>query len=241
MPDDEGGGASIGIPQLIACVIVGFVLFRWVFSSPQAPDNTSATRNTSSRASGTPAAPRRLRNGRPVTNDMIEVVQAMFPQASAAAIRYDLEKNGGSVETTTEKILEEGTLPEPPAGYISPTAPANLAPPRPSSSTPRRQPTPNTLSNTVQNTGGATASTSSGSKSIHPDLITRYNLQSRAKDFQVGSSSAEALASVTTKKNDKASLFLRGRERRDNMILDARKKMEERLAKEQSNAGSSSA
>ena len=36
---------------------------------------------------------------------MVEVVQAMFPQVSPAAIRYDLERNGGSIEATTERIL----------------------------------------------------------------------------------------------------------------------------------------
>jgi len=55
---------------------------------------------------------------------MIDAIQSMFPQVSSAAIRYDLERNGGDIEATTEKILAGGTLREvsstpPPFPFLS--------------------------------------------------------------------------------------------------------------------------
>lgn len=53
------------------------------------------------------------RQRRPVTQSMIEVVQAIAPNVSVAQIRWDLEKTG-NIEATVERYLSEGTLPHPP-------------------------------------------------------------------------------------------------------------------------------
>lgn len=50
-----------------------------------------------------------------------EVVRGMFPQISLNAIKWELQKNGGSVEITTEKILAQGFLPEASPLFLSPT------------------------------------------------------------------------------------------------------------------------
>jgi len=91
---------SIGIPQLAILALVVFFIFRWFFNS--SPNTASTTSIGSSR----------IRSPRRITPEMIDAVQSMFPQISTAAIRYDLERNGGDIEATTEKILAGGTLRE---------------------------------------------------------------------------------------------------------------------------------
>ncbi|KAF3922801.1 hypothetical protein AA313_de0209641 [Arthrobotrys entomopaga] len=197
--DDSAG--AIGIPQIILGVIAIAIFYRWfTSSSPSGPEAVASNSGRRSRTS----------NGPPVNADAVEALRAMFPQVSAAAIRWDLERNGGRLETTTEKILSEGTLPEPPASSSFQTPGTTPSPSGSRGSTVGMAPSP------IKSTSGYT------------DLIARYNLHSRLNSFQPGSSRAEN-ASLPNKKNDKASLFLRGRERRDVMILEARKKMEEML------------
>ena len=105
-----GSSPSIGIPQLAACLLIGYLFFRWYNSSP--PPASSATGSASSSAAA--AAHRRP----PTAQDLArlqqraEVVHGMFPQISLSAIKWELQKNGGSVEITTEKILAQGFLPE---------------------------------------------------------------------------------------------------------------------------------
>ncbi|KAF3930802.1 hypothetical protein ABW20_dc0107228 [Dactylellina cionopaga] len=96
-PEDIGG--SIGIPQLIFCAIVVALVYRYVVNSNQG--DTSINNGRRPRA-----------NNPAITADAIEALRAMFPQVSVAAIRWDLERNGGNVDATTEKILAEGSLPE---------------------------------------------------------------------------------------------------------------------------------
>lgn len=106
-------GASspgIGIPQLAACLLIGYLFFRWYNSS--SPPASSDTGSASSSVAA--AAPRRP----PTAQDFArleqraEIVHGMFPQISLSSIKWELQKNRGSVEVTTEKILEQGFLPE---------------------------------------------------------------------------------------------------------------------------------
>ncbi|KAK6496510.1 hypothetical protein TWF481_002526 [Arthrobotrys musiformis] len=193
----------IGIPQLIFCAIVAALFYRYVLS-PSQPSHGPG-----------PSSGRRPRAA--VSQADIDSVRVMFPQISAAAIRWDLEKNGSSVPTTTEKILNDGFLPEPPASVIR-----QAAPPLP--------PSVNGHSGPIGGAGRPQATAPSSSSppaatTLGPsDLITRYNLHSRLETYRPETSTEQL--SLSPKKNDKASLFIRGRERRDLMILEARKKME---------------
>ncbi|KAJ6264263.1 Coronin-2B [Drechslerella dactyloides] len=90
--------ASPSLSQLIFCALVVLLVYRYLTSSPQAQD-AGHTRSSGTTNSTVPA-------------DAVEALRAMFPQVSVAAIWWDLERNGGSVEATTEKILAEGSLPE---------------------------------------------------------------------------------------------------------------------------------
>ncbi|KAF4622663.1 hypothetical protein G7Y89_g14365 [Cudoniella acicularis] len=127
---------------------------------------------------------------------------------------WDLQRNGGNVVATTERILSGRGLEVPPQSFQPPL-------PVPASSTP------------------STSSTPSQAKAVQPDLITRYNL--KAKLAEEASSRGESPASGeeetkqkqgqawSTNKGERQALLQR---RREEMILAARRKMEAKVAAE---------
>ena len=104
MPADDG---SFSIPQVAACVIIGYFVLRWFLKSPDAAAATSSSgsSSTAAPASRRPVDRRRLAQ-------QVEVVKGMFPQFSEAAIEAELLRNGLSIEVTTDRILSTGFLPE---------------------------------------------------------------------------------------------------------------------------------
>ncbi len=74
----------------------------------------------------------------------------------------------------------------------------------------------------------------------HPDLITRYNLKDKVDGDAAGSSGAEASGGQgsgkawSSNRDERQSLL---QKRRDQMILEARRKMEAKLAAEKAAAG----
>ncbi|KAH8918890.1 hypothetical protein BT69DRAFT_535007 [Atractiella rhizophila] len=86
-----------------------FFFIHWLSKRPSTPSTARA-------------APRRQ-----VPQSKIDQVASMFPTLSTGSIKYELEKNGANVERAVEKILLEGFLPEPPAGWFGEENP----PPRP--------------------------------------------------------------------------------------------------------------
>ena len=81
--------ATISIPSL---VIVGFLLFfsyRWFFASHSSSSSSSS-------------APR---NGLRFTAAQVEQISQMFPQLNRRDIMWDLHRNRGSVQATTERVL----------------------------------------------------------------------------------------------------------------------------------------
>jgi len=66
----------------------------------------------------------------------------------------------------------------------------------------------------------------------HTDLITRFNLQEALKTFTMPDKSSIDVKGKAVQRNDKASLMVRAKERRNLMILEARKKMEEMIVRE---------
>ncbi len=80
----------------------------------------------------------------------------------------------------------------------------------------------------------------------HPDLITRYNLKNRLDEFtnnaegggdSPGASGGKGNAKAWSSNRDERQSLLQ--KRRDQMILEARKKMEAKIAAEKAAAGSS--
>lgn len=197
--------AGLGLPQVAACLLVGYFVFRWFFKATN-PSSSAAQRPS-------PVDPRRLQQ-------QVDLIHGMFPQIPAAAVQAELIRNGGNIEITTEKILANGFLPEPPAppattASATPPAPAPSPAPRPSVPTQRRGAPP-------------PASSSSGSSAIlsqYSDLITRYNLHSRL--HEIDPSSAVAPGSRGKAPATKSDRQLAHHSKRDDMILAARRRIQE--------------
>ncbi|KAL5504967.1 hypothetical protein ACEPAH_7630 [Sanghuangporus vaninii] len=172
-----------------------------------------------------------------VTQEMIETVASMFPDMPRENIHYDLLRTG-SVEQTTNKIIERGYLDTPRAGYFriyphtdsqgqrpQPTRPASAA------SSANLQPQPQA------------SSSSSSFVKPGPSLIERYQLKERLSgqggvaidtpEQAGGKASWEA-----TPERREASL----KERKAQMVLAARKRLleQQKAVSEAAGTGSSS-
>lgn len=83
---------TINIPQLILIIVLGGLAIRYFFFSGSSSSSTvshgrSAANNTRAREAD------------------VERIQQMFPQVSRRSIMWDLQRNGGNVVATTERIL----------------------------------------------------------------------------------------------------------------------------------------
>jgi len=83
---------TINIPQIIAVVLVGFFAIRWFLSSSS--NTQSSSRNA----------------GRQINPAHVEQVMGMFPQLDRRTVMWDLQRNGGSVQATTERVLSGRSL-----------------------------------------------------------------------------------------------------------------------------------
>ena len=140
--------------------------------------------------------------GRQVDINKIDQVSAMFPQLDRRTIAWDLHHNGGNVSATTERVLAGRGLDQPPPSFQP-----NIPPPASAGASSGQQ----------KNVGGM------------PDLITRYNLQTRisGKGKQAMPSEEEQRRSKqgswSADKGQRADGLKR---RREEMILEARRRME---------------
>ncbi|KAF2149957.1 hypothetical protein K461DRAFT_281206 [Myriangium duriaei CBS 260.36] len=181
---------SFNIPQVIAVLLVGFLAIRWFLSS------------SNHQGSGSRGA------GRQIDPAHVEQIHQMFPQLDRRTIMWDLQRNGGSVQATTERVLSGRTLAQPPPSFRPqlPTSPAPTA---------------------------ASGSRQADAKAPLPDLITRFNLSSKlnvASDAQP--SQADSATATPSKqsgwsqnKTERSELM---RKRKEEMILAARRKMEDK-------------
>jgi coupling of ubiquitin conjugation to ER degradation protein 1 len=87
MPEEE---PSLNIPSLLTLAVVSFFVIRWFFKRDGSPD-----------AGG----PRTRGRGNIVDPAQVEQIAQMFPQLSSREIIWDLQRNGGNVAATTERIL----------------------------------------------------------------------------------------------------------------------------------------
>ncbi|KAL9598062.1 MAG: hypothetical protein Q9219_004756 [cf. Caloplaca sp. 3 TL-2023] len=127
----------------------------------------------------------------------------MFPQLSRRDIQWDLQLNGGSVQATTERVLSGRGLARPPPSFQPLPSPASS-----STTATRTPPAP---------------------KSTHPDLITRYRLESRISQSDNRSESEEKeKAKAPTWGQTRAERQALLQKRKDEMVLAARRRMEER-------------
>ncbi|KAG2336143.1 hypothetical protein BDR05DRAFT_155453 [Suillus weaverae] len=156
--------------------------------------------DSSSRRSTSSALGFRPKN---VTQEMVDQIYSMFPTIPQDNIRYDLLRTG-SVEITSNKILERGYLDAPPPAYFT-VYPRTEVPPQPRQVAPQGQ-----------STGLA--------PTPKDNLISRYKLQDRvvSSTFSPGDDLAFGKADwEDTSEKREASL----QERKAQMILAARQRL----------------
>jgi len=185
MSDNE---PSINIPSLLTLAVVSFFVIRWFF-------------NRDSGAGGSRAGAQGRARGRVVDPEQVEQISQMFPQLNRRDIIWDLQRNGGSVAATTERILTGRGLEVPPPSFQP------------------QIPTPST------NTAATRASASQSAKQQAQDLISRYNLGSRVEDNSEETESSQAQGGWSQSRNERQRLL---QNRRDEMILAARRRLQQK-------------
>ncbi|TKA22054.1 hypothetical protein B0A50_08433 [Salinomyces thailandicus] len=156
------------------------------------------------------------RSQRPRTVDVVKVEQvaAMFPQLDRRTIAWDLQRNGQNVQATTERVLAGRSLDNPPPSF----QPPNLA-------------SAGTQAPAVGVSGAASQQGKVGGQA-QQDLIARYNLQAKVSGKgKEAVPSEEAQRQRSAWSSDKAARADGLRRRREEMVLAARRKMEEKEGK----------
>ncbi|RMZ75172.1 hypothetical protein DV738_g5620, partial [Chaetothyriales sp. CBS 135597] len=182
MVSSEEEEATLSIPSLILVGILIFFTYQFFFTSRS---------SSSSRAN----------NGLNFTSTQVEQVSAVFPHLNRRDIMWDLHRNGGSVQATTERVLSGRGLESAPPSFQPPITFAAPSSTSPSTATSRVQPI-----------------------RVEPDLITRYNLQAKISSKGKEKEEDPALGWAASKSERQRIL----RRRRDDMILAARRRMQEK-------------
>jgi len=81
---------TINVPSLFLVILITSLAIRYFFFGPR---------------SSSPASQRRR-----IDPAHLDQISSMFPQVDRRAIQWDLQRNGGSVTATTERILSRGFL-----------------------------------------------------------------------------------------------------------------------------------
>ncbi|EHK43143.1 uncharacterized protein TrAtP1_001668 [Trichoderma atroviride] len=191
---------QISLPFFAIVLIVSGLIVRYLFFSGPSPERPPVR-----------TAEQMLRS-REVA---VQRIQQMFPQVERRSILWDLQRNGGNIQSTTERILA-GRLETPPVTFQPPPL-RTQSPPTGSSGPAAKQP----------------------EKPSQPDLITRYNLRDKVADSAPAGEEEEAQKegkAWSSNREERQSALQR---RRDEMILAARRKMEAKMAAEKAAQGSS--
>ncbi|GAB0132506.1 hypothetical protein EsDP_00000940 [Epichloe bromicola] len=178
---------QISLPYLAGILLLSGLILRYLFFSGAQTSRPSRS-------------PEDIRRSRELA---VERIQQMFPQTDRRSVLWDLQRNGGSIQNTTERILA-GRLEAPPVTFQPPPPPG--------------QP----------HSGASTASaTRQADKPPQPDLITRYNLKSQIAER--GQEAETKSKGWSSNREERQSALQR---RRDEMILAARRKMEAKIEAE---------
>lgn len=95
---------QFGLPSLLVAIVIGGLIWKYIWpagGNTNTNGNGGSARDSASQARQREAA--------------VERIQQMFPQVDRRTILWDLQRNGGSIATTTEKILS-GTIQ--PVSYV---------------------------------------------------------------------------------------------------------------------------
>ncbi|KAM5378737.1 hypothetical protein ACJZ2D_004373 [Fusarium nematophilum] len=226
-PDDVAEGPAydttmsneqISLPYFLAILVVSGLIIRYLFFGGPSPPPAARS-------------PEAFLRSREVA---VERIQQMFPQADRRSILWDLQRNGGNIQNTTERILAgrlDAVCLRPSPQRCSKkkvpllTAAVSLKPPI------TFQPPP--PPGHPAGSGSAATAIRQPEKPAQPDLITRYNLRSKL-DTSASGEDAKSKGWSSNRDERQASL----QRRRDEMILAARRKMEAKIAAETSAQGS---
>ncbi|KAF4966938.1 hypothetical protein FSARC_5423 [Fusarium sarcochroum] len=215
MSDDQ-----ISLPYFLAILVVSGLIIRYLFFGGPSPPQA-------------PRSPEAFLRSREIA---VERIQQMFPQADRRSILWDLQRNGGNIQSTTERILagrldtvcrivltiscyvitRSGLLLtvsplQPPVTFQPPPPPGQAA-----------------------SSGSVATATRQPEKPAQPDLITRYNLRNKLDTASQEEQDAKGKGWSSNRDERQASL----QRRRDEMILAARRKMEAKLVAEKAAQGS---
>ncbi|KAI0278361.1 hypothetical protein BGY98DRAFT_974580 [Russula aff. rugulosa BPL654] len=182
------------VVNVVVAFAVIILIVRWA--------TTSSGESTAEQA-----AARALRfRPKKVTPEMVETVTGMFPDIPHANIHYDLLRTG-SVELTTNKILERGFLDAPPEAYFTlyPRQSGSDGVPRPAGA-----PT------------AARAATTATQARPKETLISRYGLESRLSGVDDVPSPQQDAGGRAVWEDTAAKREASLRERKAQMILAAR-------------------
>ncbi len=80
---------QINVPSLVVILVLSGLIIRYLFFSSPAPN----------------AHPRDSLSHMRAREQAVERIQQMFPQVERRTILWDLNRNGGNVAMTTERIL----------------------------------------------------------------------------------------------------------------------------------------
>lgn len=228
---------QFGIPSLVVVLVITGLVWKYLW-----PSGSSSAPGGQARDSLSQMRQREV---------AVERIQQMFPQVDRRTILWDLQRNGGSIAATTEKILS-GTIQ---LVSCTPTAFPDflllllLSPPSQKRSckltfylggkkppiTFQPPPPPGSAAASSGPQSSSASSAKPGEKPAQPNLIQRYNLQDKVQQ-QSEEESAAAAKKWSTNKDERQTLL---QKRRDEMILAARRKMEAKIAAEKAAAGSS--
>ncbi|CAG8898738.1 unnamed protein product [Penicillium egyptiacum] len=201
MSDEE---PSLNIPSLLTLAVVSYFVIRWFFNRDESAAGGGRGRG----------------RGNAVDPAQVEQIAQMFPQLSTRDIMWDLQRNGGSVAATTERILTGRGLETvrvalmlllicPPYFYLRQL---DLPPPsfQPQVAIPPTNIPP-------------TQTADRAPKADAQDLISRYNLSAKAESPSAEPQSETPSKSTWSQNKEERQRILQ--KRRDDMILAARRKM----------------
>jgi len=183
------------VVNVIVAFAVIVLIVRWATTNKEQPNSAASILGF------------RPRN---VSDQMIDTVHSMFPNIPRPNIHYSLLRTG-SVQVTSNLILEKGFLDAPPTAYF------NLYPQQQ-----QQQPQP-----IVQPPLSSNASSTSVKKADE-SLITRFKLESRIGESGDGTVNLEQAAGKATWEYSAEERERSLQERKAQMILAARKRWIER-------------
>jgi len=197
------------LPALLVILLVSGLVIKYFFFPGAQSEQSNGRRNNARDAAAVIAA----------REDAVVRLQQMFPQIDRRTLLWDLQRTGGNIAATADRIATR-RLEMPPITFQPPPPPGGL----PTGSSTEQQPQQG----------------SADDKPTQPDLITRYKLHDKLAEGAGSASQTEETKTLgkawSTNRDEKQALL---QKRRDEMILAARRKMEAKMAAEKAKGQSS--